>query len=1013
MANDSNEEALLNALRNRFQSNEKEEDVNVMGPPIRGTTLCDDNGAIQRARLRFQQGEKRESVSVEENNALLDALKDRFQNNEKIIEIVIPIERGAQRAISRGVSKLRKVFDSPLYHNKTARENHFASHGQAATPFAHYASNRGGDWTVYANRLGFDRFRYTIGAYYGREETNEGIFSQIKYMNGGSRYIIPTVGDENPDILPLDVPFKLSPATLPENTGRDDQEGDILENLSFRQIFTVYAPKPGVPQSGQTAGQHVYPATFTDWTKYVEGGAWFVHGVDRAASVDLPPLINTGQTFQDFNFQFNLPLFPKEIRNVSNITKPLVAKISSDYVFYASDYEKFLEELKQAGRLNTRLLPNLYVFEFEKQSQNLSIIPKPRGGEVIRVGSILNRLITLENTMNRDGSLYFRDIFADPGNPLPGTKIGEEDRGDYFRDWPRAYRRFGLSDTEDVNFNVLSEMYENIIIDQQDMRSLSDANKLKYNFPMYIELEFSTDRNTLFSNALSEAQMMDPLVVSVFNNSRPGGEISEEPQRKNFHFATEYYSNIEPNEVVEKSTVLTENYSTLSMDFEDWIKKFKDDYEFIYDNHLSVANHVKLITAEESLFISSRSNSLARSIFMLILTDKVRNLVKQNMRTFEEILEGRPAYSETIAYCIKKFRSSGGGNYASTPDQTIYIPNNSELDIFNYIDTQVTYKDRYKYEVSAQQLVVGAEYNYSILSTTDGGNNFSSYVEVNLRPRAKIFEIPYFQTGARVLDHPPLFPNIQVVPYRGISNKILLLLDNQTGTIKDHPKEINLTEDSERFASLRSIQGIPLGAPITFEGDDPADFFEIYRLTKKPSSYIDFSSDNEYMTVNAMAGGFADTIVPNTKYYYTFRTVDIHGNISNPSPVYEIEMVEEDGAVFPLIKIVDFEIEKNTEPTQDFKRLLYLKPSTSQAVVIEKGNIGDNLLFSDDELGQNQYSPNLDSAENVEIKLGESEQDLFGSATNPKKFKIRISSKKTGRKMDLNVKFIHKHSNQF
>ena len=42
----------------------------------------------------------------------------------------------------------------------------------------------------------------------------------------------------------------------------------------------------------------------------------------------------------------------------------------------------------------------------------------------------------------------------------------------------------------------------------------------------------------------------------------------------------------------------------------------------------------------------------------------------------------------------------------------------------------------------------------------------------------------------------------------------------------------------------------------------------------------------------ATAASKVDDIEPNKKYYYTFRAIDNHGNVSNPSSVYEIEMVK-------------------------------------------------------------------------------------------------------------------------
>ncbi len=53
-----------------------------------------------------------------------------------------------------------------------------------------------------------------------------------------------------------------------------------------------------------------------------------------------------------------------------------------------------------------------------------------------------------------------------------------------------------------------------------------------------------------------------------------------------------------------------------------------------------------------------------------------------------------------------------------------------------------------------------------------------------------------------------------------------------------------------------------------------------------------------------------DKNTPNKKYYYTFKTIDYHGNISNPSPVYEVEIVDDNGASYFLMNTVNFEFKE-------------------------------------------------------------------------------------------------------
>ena len=54
---------------------------------------------------------------------------------------------------------------------------------------------------------------------------------------------------------------------------------------------------------------------------------------------------------------------------------------------------------------------------------------------------------------------------------------------------------------------------------------------------------------------------------------------------------------------------------------------------------------------------------------------------------------------------------------------------------------------------------------------------------------------------------------------------------------------------------------------------------------------------------------FEESVLPNTKYYYTFRSVDVHGHMSNPTPIYQVELIDADGAIYPLVNIYEMNSE--------------------------------------------------------------------------------------------------------
>jgi len=152
--------------------------------------------------------------------------------------------------------------------------------------------------------------------------------------------------------------------------------------------------------------------------------------------------------------------------------------------------------------------------------------------------------------------------------------------------------------------------------------------------------------------------------------------------------------------------------------------------------------------------------------------------------------------------------------------------------------------------------------------------------------------------------------------------------------------------------------------------------------------------------------------VPNQKYYYTFRALDVHGNLSNPTAVFQVEMVNEDGAIFPLIETYNMQPIDSTQPSRVFKRFLYVKAGELQSSVQERALAeGDNPEFVIYEETTGPEEPVASSANDVNVSVGQLEHSVYGTESKPGRYKFRVTSKRTGRKIDINLNFIHKRIN--
>ena len=291
------------------------------------------------------------------------------------------------------------------------------------------------------------------------------------------------------------------------------------------------------------------------------------------------------------------------------------------------------------------------------------------------------------------------------------------------------------------------------------------------------------------------------------------------------------------------------------------------------------------------------------------------------------------------------------------------------------------------------------------LAPTTRGMEFFQ-IDVITEPTVELIKTELFSFEGSILDDPPMIPDIDFTPYIGIDNKITINMHAQIGEYTNKPVILN-SEDSDFIDSLLLSRGLPSGSAVTYKTDDETAAFEIYRTQDVPTSYSDFSNSlianvstlqrDSFNAIYSWNYSYKDTLTPNEEYYYMVRSVDIHGHRSYPSPVYKIMMVNDSGAVYPLVEVVD--MMPPTKPkmsSKEFKKFLQIVPSFPQSSIDYEGS---NLLTS----AGNLTSSALGKGNG--IVLGVVSPKLFGNSESGQTFKIRIISKHTGKKLDLNVTF--------
>lgn len=651
--------------------------------------------------------------------------------------------------------------------------------------------------------------------------------------------------------------------------------------------------------------------------KFIEGG----NGPDGDV---FPPLI-VGGVYTDHTSYVSAFYKQKEADEL-NAPSTCFAKIEDKYNSYIRPYEQLIAN----PDVHENTLPNIYAFHLQYEDG---------------ASQWFQRLTTL-NGHNKLKNALGEGILSNNG----GACTDDCPVGEYFTEYANSY----FNSQYNGNYSALKEKYSKLIVPYEDRLGNARYNDYANLFPMSINIEFSTDKRTRFAELLDTADLSTRFAEYITQ------VVDEE---SNFLDSWEYGNS------------RTQRSSNRVIDLSAYIAKILEmDYSVEHDKALYLG-----MTKDEN--VDSSDFSIVNVIFTTVFYGKVMELLKEKFRTFNELMAGKPAYSETVLYKICKYKND-------EKIQEIYLPNSNTVDVHRYVDTQVKYGQEYEYKIFGYELIIGSEYGYSDLVSSD--MNPEAIATVLHKPALKLIETELFTRMVAVMDRPPIAPDVLLVPFKGINDTIRCLINNNIGEIETQPIPLNSSE-REAYRTYRVLKDLEENDPIVFKSDDAPEQFEIFRTKIAPTKYEDFSGQRlaiiktgSSAAIRRSSVAFDDSIRPNQKYYYMFRSVDIHGNVSLPSEVYELEMIDDDGVTYPIIKAFNMEEKNQNTPSKSLKRLMKIKPATSQ------------LFFNDEELEG-------DTAPIQDATLGLASEKVWG-----KRFKLRLTSKQTGKKIDINFKFVDK-----
>ena len=710
-------------------------------------------------------------------------------------------------------------------------------------------------------------------------------------------------------------------------------------------------------------------------------------------------------TYQDHIFSYSTPTSNKIATDTNAQVKSMTYTVEANYNTFLSNYE---QATKWDG-VPESLLPSVYMFLTEMKNEDTNWLEYLE--HITLHGSIFPE--QMQNWLGENGGFLKTSTKGSTMSPVA-----------YFREFANRIRDF--SDT-DVAQNIVQKYSRTGFTFESLLDIMNDARQKSFIFPMNISLSFNTDNKTTVANLMKESKL-----TNMFFKTLSYGSSAQIRPFVSFHEEAKQYLDESTGEIKVESLTLTSPGDSYKV----WpLESFKNEVDSSAESSFTVDSesnyNATMLGYGDKVDLTDPQNYFYKYLMTTLFSAKLKKLVKKHTRSYLDILKGKQAYNETLFYRIEKRRRPNQESYdeayngessaqeveAGTLVQTIFLPNSNELDVFEYIDTQVKYGYKYDYNVTAYQLVLGTEYKLcrAFTDTKQAALNkdeiaqgkdlpvaWSTLTHVLSRPSPVIMEVPYFgnlnsdKVTASVIDDPPPPPDFDIEPYKGYANKILINVSSNTGEVEMDPIVIE-EKDFKKFSDVYISQNInPPQGPIRFSSDDSPTVFQIFRCNKPPASYSDFKGK----MIKELSSGapdfitsFVDDVQANKKYYYTFRVVDDHSWISNPTDIMQVELVNNDGAIFLLQEEYQFpDPEDDFVTTKNMKKYLYIEPVQDQVTVD----------YSQMEIGLDQSAYTISDADLP--KLGMKNEKLIG-----KKFKIRIKSKNTGKVFDLNFQFAHDH----
>lgn len=446
--------------------------------------------------------------------------------------------------------------------------------------------------------------------------------------------------------------------------------------------------------------------------------------------------------------------------------------------------------------------------------------------------------------------------------------------------------------------------------------------------------------------------------------------------------------------------------------------------------------------------INDDEYNATRSDIQDSLSDKVNQMKSYAV---ESQITSLPTYpTELLFYKVEKY--DGNGLIQTFWTTVLSIAGSS----FDFIDTQVKVGKEYTYRCYGYFLhFINSGQDARLTEVPLFSQSFKIEQPSLPRPQVQFVNVKDSKNQIRIFLNQSA--NSEDGEFYGLNQgeKEAFISRHQMYDITQEKKKFVYETDVGRYQIYKMLDQPIMGA----NNDDP------YANIVPNSTLYEING-----TFGSTAGHFTDTLAPFKKYYYMVRAVNNYGYYSNPSPIYEVELTKDADETFMKVNVVGFAKPNMDKYllSKTMMRLLQIVPAPGQTVFYPEGDIqtsqtairnsddqhivgfrnsngeivevgyvadgetvytidqnilyGDGLTF-DEYINVNGVAPLYETQEitslseygpNNEIPtLGTAQEKIWTTKDSSgnikvegKRFKIRLVSKDSGRKIDFNLRFI-------